>query len=145
MLTVSARTLNILAALVWAIGAIVLLLKGTSLLVEAEALRPGQAWPWLAAVAGLLLGGVEGRVRFSKSCARNLDRIAGLDRPKPWQFFRPLFFLLLALMIATGATLSRLAQGSYPFLIAVAILDLTIAVALLGSSTVFWKRRAFSS
>jgi hypothetical protein len=123
----------------------VLLLKGTSLLVEAEALHHGRAWPWLASLAGLLLGGVKGRVLFSKSCARNLDRIAALPGPKPWQFFRPQFFLFLALMIAAGATLSRLAQGSYPFLIAVAILDLSIAVALLGSSTVFFNRKAFSS
>jgi hypothetical protein len=53
--------------------------------------------------------------------------------------------LALAVMIATGATLSRLDHSNYPFLIAVATLDLSLAVALLGSSYVFWKRRAFSN
>ena len=84
------------------------------------------------------------RFIFSKSCRKNLDRIAALEQPKVWQFFRPGFFLALAVMIAAGASLSRLAQGSYPFLIAVATLDLALAVALLGSSIVFWQRKAFS-
>jgi len=43
-------------------------------------------------------------------------------------------------MIITGATLSNLAHGNYPLLIAIAALDLAIAVALLGSSYVFWER-----
>jgi hypothetical protein len=142
--SVSTRSLNILAALVWYIGGVVLLLKGGSLLVEAEALAPGRVWPWLAIVAGLLLGGLKARFIFRKSCHKNLDRIAALEQPKIWQFFRPGFFVALALMIAAGASLSRLAQGSYPFLIAVATLDLALAIALLGSSIVFWKRKAFS-
>lgn len=142
--SVSARSLNILAALVWYIGGLVLLLKGRSLLVEAEALAPGLVWPWLAVIAGLLLGGLKARFIFRKSCRRNLDRIAALEQPKIWQFFRPGFFVALVVMIAAGASLSRLAQGSYPFLIAVATLDLALAVALLGSSIVFWRRKAFS-
>lgn len=145
MVNVSARTLNILAAAVWIIGGFVLLRKGGSLLIEAEALRPDQVWPWLAAIAALLLGGLKGRSLFSKSCRRNLDRIAALERPKIWQFFRPGFFLALAVMIATGTTLSRLAHGNYPFLLAVGTLDLSLAVALLGSSYVFWKQKAFSA
>ena len=145
MLNVSARTLNLLAAAVWIIGGVVLLRKGGSLLVEAEALQPDRVWPWLAVVAALLLGGLKGRSLFSRNCQRNLERIAALEQPKIWQFFRPGFFLALAVMIATGATLSRLAHGNYPFLIAVATLDLSLAVALLGSSTVFWKQKAFSS
>jgi len=142
---VSARTLNLLAAAVWIIGGLVLLWKGGSLLVQAEGLQPDRVWPCLAVVAALLLGGLKGRSLFRKSCQRNLERIAALEQPKIWQFFRPGFFLALAVMIATGATLSRLAHGNYPFLIAVATLDLSLAVALLGSSTVFWKQKAFSS
>jgi hypothetical protein len=71
-----------------------------------------------------------------------MARIDGLARPYPWQFFRPGFFVLLAIMISTGATLSRLAHGNSPFLISVAVLDLSIAVALLGSSFVFWQNLA---
>ena len=140
---VSARTLNILAALVWYAGGIVLLLKGGSLLVEAEALMPGKVWPWLAGILALSLGGWKARFIFAKSIKKNLARIAALERPRVWLFFSPGFLVALAAMIATGATLSRLAEGSYPLLIAVAVLDLSIAVALLGSSVVYWRQRAF--
>ncbi len=45
-LIVSGKTLKKLAALLWYIGSIILLLKGGSLLSEAELLRPEDAWPW---------------------------------------------------------------------------------------------------
>ena len=144
MLTVSARTLHILAALVWHAGGIVLLLKGGSLLVEAQALEPGQVWPWLAAILALFLGGLKARFIFGKSIKRNLARIAALDRPRIWQFFSPGFFVALAAMILAGASLSSLARGNYRSLIAVATLDLAIAVALLGSSIVYWQQKAFA-
>jgi hypothetical protein len=70
-------------------------------------------------------------------------RIGVLDQPKIWHFFRPWFFVALIVMILAGATLSRLAHNNYVFLISVGILDLSIAVALLGSSYVFWKQKAF--
>lgn len=139
MLTASYRVLYILAALVWCIGGIVLMIKGCSQLLEAELLQPDQHWPWTAAIIALLIGSIKATFLFSKSCRKNLARIAALDQPKIWQFFRPVFFLFLLLMILTGATLSFLAQGNYPFLLGVAGLDLTIAIALLGSSYVFWK------
>ncbi|MBW2606773.1 MAG: hypothetical protein JRD05_03960 [Deltaproteobacteria bacterium] len=143
MLLVSTRSLNILAALVWYVGGTILFLKGRSLLVEADALRPEEGWPWLAAVAGLFLGGLKAKFLFNRSCQRNLDRIAALNRPRVWQFFRPGFFVVLTVMILVGVTLSRLAHNNYPFLIGVAILDLGIGLALLGSSYVFWKQKAF--
>jgi len=143
MLVVSTRSLKILAALVWYVGGTLLLLKGSSLLVEADALRPERGWPWLAAFAGLFLGSLQAKFLFSRSCQRNLDRIDTLDRPRVWQFFRPGFFAALTVMILAGATLSRLAHNNYPFLIGVAILDLNIGIALLGSSFVFWQQKAF--
>ena len=142
MPTASNRNLNILAALVWYIGGIVLLIKGGSLLVEAAGLNPALAWPWLAVVAGVVIGGLKAKFLFSKSCQKNLARIAALNRPRAWQFFRPGFFVALAVMILVGATLSRLAHNNYPFLVGVAILDLSIATALLGSSYVFWQQKA---
>jgi hypothetical protein len=144
MLIVSTRTLNILAALTWYLGGFVLLFKGRSLLVEAGMLQPDQGWLWLAVAMGLLLGSLKAKFLFSKSCRQNLNRIAALDQPKFRQFFRPGFFLALAVMIATGATLSRLARNNYPFLIGVGILDLSLAVALLGSGIVFWRQKAFA-
>ena len=143
MLTVSTCTLNILAAFVWYVGGIVLLLKGSSLLAEAHSLRPEQGWLWLAAVAGPFIGGAKAKFIFSKTCQKNLVRIAALDRPRIWQFLSPWFFVFLAVMILAGATLSRLAHNNYAFLIGVGILDTSIAVALLGSSYVFWKQKAF--
>ena len=138
MLTVSHHTLKILAALVWYIGGIVLLIKGSSLLMEAELLKPDQHWPWTAAIVAVLIGGVKAKFLFNKNCRKNLARIAALDQPKIWQFFRPVFFMVLFLMILAGATLSNLAHGNYPFLLGIATLDLAIAIALLGSSYVFW-------
>jgi hypothetical protein len=143
MLTVSTRTLNILAAFVWYAGGIVLLIKGSNLLFEAHILRSEMYWIWIAIVAGPCFGSLKGKFIFSKSCQNNLARIRSLDQPKAWQIFRPWFFVFLAAMIATGATLSRLAHGSYYFLIGVAILDFSIAVALLWSSNIFWKQKAF--
>jgi hypothetical protein len=144
MIKPSARTLKILAALIWYIGGLILVTKGGSLLIEAATLKPGQDLTWLAIVIGLLIGGVKAKYLFSKSCKKNLARIDLLLEPKLWQFYRPGFFIFLALMIATGATLSRMAHGNHTFLIGVAILDFSLATALLGSSYVFWTQKSFA-
>jgi hypothetical protein len=122
----------------------VLLIKAGSLLAEADSLRPEQNWGWLFVVVGLLLGGLNARYLFSKFCRKNLDRIESLDRPFIWRFFRPRFYMALAIMILTGMMMSRLAEGHYQSLIGVGTLNLSIAIALLGSSIVFWQQRAFS-
>ena len=141
MIPASAHSLKILAALVWYIGGVVLLLKGTNLLQEAEALRPDRPWPWVAVITGLMIGSVKAGFLFSKSCKKNLVRIDRLKRPKIWQFYRPRFFIFLMLMILTGATLSRLAHGNYPFLLGVAVVDFSISIALIGSSYIFWTHK----
>jgi hypothetical protein len=130
-----------MALAVWLTGGIVLLVKGASLLVEAATMRPDLLWPWLAAAAGVMLGLVKARFVFNKSVRKTLRRIDTLDQPKLWQVFHPGFLVALALMILTGATLSRLAHGHYGLSIAVAILDLAISTALLCSSRVFWRQR----
>lgn len=141
MLTVSRRTLYVLAAIVWHIGGIVLLLKAFSLLTEADSLRPEQPWQWVVVAAGLTLGLIKARFLFSKFWRRNAARIEALDEPQVWQFFRPRFFLMLAGMILAGATMSRLAAGHYRSLMGVATLDLSLAIALLGSGLIFWRQR----
>jgi hypothetical protein len=145
-MTASIRTLNILAASVWYVGGIVLLIKGSSLLVEAYSLKPEQYWPWLAVAVGPVIGSIKGKFIFRKSCLKNLARIDALNQPKIWHFFKPWFFVVLATMIMFGATMARLAhtQHNYYFLIAVAIVDIDIAIALLWSSYIFWKQKAFS-
>ena len=139
MLAVSKSTLKIVSGLVWFSGAIVLLLKGASLFEQAIALKPGEAWSWLAVAAALLIGGVKARYLFGGFCRKNLNRIAALDDPQLWQAFRPGFYLFLTAMVLLGAIFSRLAIGSYPTLMALVILDISIAVALLGSFWVFWQ------
>jgi len=143
-LVVSNRSLRILAALLWYIGSIILLLKGNSLLSEAEVLKPEEGWPWQVALLGIFLGGLKAKFIFNKSCQKNLDRIDLLIKPKIWQFFRIRFFAALTLMILLGLTLSMLAHNNYPMLISVALLDISIGIALLGSSYVFWKKKAFA-
>lgn len=145
MFVTSKRTLKVVAAFVWIVGGIVLVLKGISLLAEANDLQTGSYWPPLAVAAGLLFGGLKAKYIFNKACRKNLQRIDALDRPGIWEFFRPWFFFFLVLMILTGATLSRMAHGNYPFLIAVAVLDFSIATALLASSRIFWRQRALAS
>ncbi len=142
-LVVTNRSLRILAALLWYTGSIILLLKGSSLLSEAETLKPMEGWPWQVAILGIFLGGLKAKFIFNKSCQKNLDRIALLIQPRIWQFFRIRFFAALLLMVLTGATLSMLAHNNYPMLISVALLDISIGIALLGSSYVFWTQKSF--
>ena len=137
------RLLNILAASVWCLGGVILLVKGGNLLAGSVSLFPGPVWPWVAAMAGLLLGVVKGKYLFSRSCRKNLTRISTLKNPRIWQFFSPGFFSLLLLMIAVGGGLSRLAHTSLPILVGVAVLDLGVGAALLASSRVFWQQKAF--
>lgn len=137
MFNASKRTLKWLAAAIWIIGGIVLLLKANSLLTEAYALHVNALNIWLAAAGGAAFGAVKAFFLFRKSCRRNLARIASLDQPKIWQFYRPKFFFFLTIMITAGATLSRIAHGNYPFLLGVAVLDISIGVALLSSSVLY--------
>ena len=122
----------------WYVGAVVLLYKAATLLLEALALVPGKIWPFLAAILGITIGSIKATYLFNRSCRKNLQRISALNTPYVWLFFRPVFFLFLTLMVITGTTLSRFAHGNYSLLIWVAIIDLSIGVALLMSSRVFW-------
>ncbi|MCF6280651.1 MAG: hypothetical protein L3J28_00320 [Candidatus Polarisedimenticolaceae bacterium] len=141
MFSATHRQLKILAALLWMTGGIILVLKAVSLLSEAQALNATGIWHWLAIVIGLSVGLIKVKFIFRHVCRKNLRRIDRLERPKMWHFYRPGFFLFLAIMISSGATLSRMAHGDYSMLIAVAILDLSVATALLGSSPVFYANR----
>jgi len=141
MFNTSLRTLKLLAALVWFSGAIVLFIKSASLFLEAEGINPDQPWTWLAVLAGLVIGGIKARYLFSRLCFKNLSRINALEQPKLWHFYRARFFFFLFLMVSSGAFLSRLAHGDYPMLIAVAVIDLSIATALLGSSNCFLREQ----
>ena len=140
MALASTQRLVIMSALCWYGGGSVLLLKGSTLALEAHRLEPGGIWPWLIVFSGVSMGMIKARYIFSGSCRKNLARIRALKQPKWWQFFRPGFFVFLGLMMIAGATLSRVSHDNYPFLLGVALLDFSIAVSLLGSSYVFWTK-----
>lgn len=144
LLIVPKRSLRVLAALLWYIGSIVLLLKGTSLLIEADALKPEEDLPLQVAVLGMIIGGLKAKFIFNKSCKKNLERIATIVQPRIWQFFSMEFFTALTVMILVGTMLSKLAHNNYAMLVSVALLDISIGIALLGSSYIFWKQKAFT-
>ena len=143
---VSQRTLMITAAIVWYGGGISLLFKGGVLIKNVSTLDDQSVWTYLAPILGILIGLLKGRFLFSQSCEKNIKRIKALsDPPYIWQCFRPGMLIFLALIIPTGAWMSRAAAENLTFLGLVGTLDLSIACALLSSSIVFWKRKAFSS
>lgn len=122
----------------WYAGGGVLLYKGSGYLLEAA--ESGPALPAaLAGALGVAAGVLRGRTLFLRACRRNLLRINGLEEPRLWQFFRPGFFAALALMIAGGAVLARLARTGYWGGVVVGALELVIATALLTSSVAFWE------
>ena len=130
----------LLAALAWISGGIVLLAKGSSLAIEMFSQAPTASLTWLAPIVGVAIGLLKIKYLFNRFCRRNLQRIAALEQPKVWQFFRPGFMAFLAAMIVLGAMLSRLALDNLPLLVGVIALDFSLATALLGSSRIFWQQ-----
>ena len=131
----------VLAAVVWYIGAVMLFRSGLELLSQARELRPDSTWHWLFIALGVVLGVLQARTLFTRSCRRNIQRIQELEDPKLWEFFRPGFFLALVGMISTGVLLDHLSKGIYMFMLFVAGLDFALTISLLGSSLVFWKEK----
>ena len=142
---VSQRTLMITVAIIWYGGGISLLFKGGALIKNVYAIDAQSIWTYLVPILGIMIGLLKGRFLFSKSCEKNIKRIKALTDPRIWQCFRPGMLICLGIIIPTGAWMSRAAAGNLTFLCLVGTLDLSIACALLSSSIVFWKRKAFSS
>lgn len=140
MFNVSHLTLKILAALVWFSGFVMLYIKSMSLLFRAETLNPGQHWIWLALISGLVIGIIKAKYLYKRLCIKNLARINALPQAKLWDFYRPHFFIFLFSMVLLGSYFSRQILDNYSMLISMAILELSIATALLGSSNCFWKK-----
>ena len=139
MFNATPHTLKLLASLVWYSGFIILYIKGSALLLIAENIKPDQIWIWFAIFTGLFIGVLKAKYLYNRLCTNNLDRIASLKQPKIWHFYRIRFFVFLCLMIVLGRSLSSLAHDNYPALIIIAIIELSVATALLGSSHQFWK------
>ena len=135
---VSHQSLTLIAASVWYVGSLVLFLKAGELLVEAAAMKSDPLLLLASIGGGVILGLLKSELLFKKSCRKNLARIKRLKSPRLWQFFRPQFIVFMVLMILLGATLSKHAHSNHIFLVSVAFIDLSIAVALLLSSRCFW-------
>ncbi len=139
MFNSTTHTLKLLAALVWYSGAVVLAYKSTRLLSEAYTLNSNQLWLWLAVLTGTTIGLLKARYLFSHVCIKNLKRIYALKTPQLWQFYRTRFYFFLLSMIVLGKYISWLAQGNHAALISMAIIEVSLATALLSSSNHFWK------
>lgn len=143
MMQVSRLTLTILAAFVWYAGGIALLLKGSALIKSAYAIDAQSFWSFAAPLLGIIAGLLKGKLLFSKSCRKNIQRIRSLVNPRAWHCFRPGMLLFLAIIIPTGAWMSRAAAGNFTYLCLVGALDLSISFALLTSGIVFFQLKAF--
>lgn len=133
------------SALVWYAGGVSLLVKGATLILEAAEHGAPVTGTVGAAVSGVFAGLVKSRFLFVKACRKNIKRIHAITAPYVWQCFRPAFFVMLALMITAGAWMSRAAHGEPVWLCAVGALDLSISIALLSSSAVFWTSGALKT
>ena len=142
---VTQRTLFIVAAFVWYAGGIALIFKGSALIKSAHLMEPQSFWAYGSGLSGIILGLVKGKFLFSKACSKNVKRIRCLENHRIWQCFRPGMLLFLAIIIPTGAWMSRAAAGNYTYLCIVGALDLSISFALLSSSIVMWQLKAFSA
>jgi hypothetical protein len=140
---VSHLTLIVIAAVVWYSGGIALLLKGSALIKSAYAIDSQSLWTFTAPLLGIIAGLLKGKFLFSKSCKKNIQRIRSLDNPRLWQCFRPGMLIFLAIIIPTGAWMSRAAAGNFTYLCLVGALDLSISFALLTSSIVFLQLKVF--
>ena len=133
-----------MAGIVWYAGGFILPVKAFDLLLSASVLIPGSIWVWIAPALGIGLGLGKTLLLFDRNCRNNLKRIETLSRPRIWEFYRPSFFIFLALMITAGTWMSREAEGSFTALVTVAVLDLSIGTALLVSGRQFWMKTADS-
>ena len=82
---------------------------------------------------------------FNHACKKNIIRIQSLLKPRLWQCFRPGMLVFLAIIIPTGAMMSKMAAGKFGWLCAVAVLDLSIGTALLLSGFLFFRMKAFQA
>ena len=136
------RSLKLLAAIIWYSGAVVLSYKSSRLLLEAQSINTDQTWIWLAVLTGIIIGMIKTKYLFKRVCIKNLKRIDSLKSPRFWQAYRTHFYFFLFAMIILGSYITRLAHGSYAALITTAIIEVSLATALLGSSNCFWKKHS---
>jgi len=140
MLDTTANTLIKLAALVWYTGVVILIAKSSALFFQSFKGGADQLFILMAILCGIVIGKIKAKYLFTSINKKNIDRINSLATPKLWQFYRKRFFVFLFLMIALGHYLAGAAHGQNLALIALAVLELSIAFALFFSSHCFWEK-----
>lgn len=140
MLRASSNTLIRLAALVWYTGVVVLIAKSSALFMEAVKSGADEVVTLMAVVCGIVIGKLKARYLFYAIGKKNIDRIKALTEPMLWQFYRKRFFIFLFSMVVLGQCLSSVAHGNKMGLIALAVLELSIAFALFFSRRCFWEQ-----
>lgn len=140
MFNTTSKTLIRLAALIWYTGVVVLIAKSSALFLEALKSGADQVFILMAVLCGIVIGKIKAKYLFYDIGKKNLDRINSLKNPKLWQFYRKRFFVFLFLMISLGQYLSGVAHGDTMALTALAVLELSIAVALFFSSLCYWRK-----
>lgn len=140
MFNASDKNLKLLASFVWYGGVVALSLKSRSLLLAAQSINANESYIWLAVLSGLLIGAVKAKYLFRKICIKNIKRIDKLESPKLWQFYRKRFFVFMFCMVTLGTLISKLSQDNYEVLVGMAILEISIATALLLSGDSYWRK-----
>lgn len=108
---------------------------------EALAIDPNMTIIYAIVVVGIIVGLIKNKFIMSKFCVKNIKRINNLESPQIHQFYELKFLFFLSLIILTGFTLSRLAEGNYIFLFAISTLDIALSAAILTSSRIYFKNQ----
>jgi hypothetical protein len=129
---VDARSQTVAGALMWLIGASILLVRGAAYI-------QGRSWHAYALAAGLALGVIKSRYLLEGVAERAVERIR--DRGRAWLpgFFSLRSWTLVALMMGGGMLLRRVVVA--PDQIGAGILGaiyIGVGAALLLADRVFW-------
>lgn len=129
----SERTQLIAAALMWLIGASILLVRGVGYLSD-------RYWHSWALAAGLALGVLKSRALLNRVAQKAAGRIRARGRAHFLGFFSGRSWLLVAIMMGGGMILRRLVVD--PDVIGAGIMGalyIGVGTALLLADGVFWK------
>ena len=129
----SERTQLIAAALMWLIGASILLVRGVAYLSD----RYWHAW---ALAAGLALGVLKARVLLDRVARKAVERIRRRGRAPLLGFFSAKSWALVAIMMGGGILLRRLVV--HPDVVGAGVMGaiyIGVGTALALADRVFWK------
>lgn len=128
----SVRTQLTAGALMWMIGAGILLVRGGAYI-------QGRSWHAWALAIGLVLGVLKSRLVLERVAAKAVDRIRSRGRAWFFGFFSPASWGLIVLMMGGGMLLRRVVV--HPDQVGAGILGavyIGVGTALLLADRVFW-------